>query len=366
MSLVVEIAVALGVSTAMLVLLHRLAPRLGLMDEPSGRRKTHRHAVAPVGGIAIFAALLIALIVHGNPSVELGYGLLGAAVLVIVGVLDDRFDLGYRLRFLAQIVAASILTLGADIQLFSLGDLLGLGPVELGMIAVPLTVFAIVGLINAFNMVDGIDGLAGGLALIALSGTLILLPPGADVMAFVLPALIAAIIPYLAFNLEAPGFRGRKVFLGDAGSLLLGYMVAWALINTSQSGGNLTPVTALWLAAVPLLDTFSVMGRRLIQGRSPFTADHGHLHHRLLRLTGSARTALVIILSVAAACALLGVLASEHQVSEPQLFALAWVTFGAYALLQRGLPSAYRWLRRRRRKLASTDAMGRRLGGNEP
>lgn len=340
---------AAGASTAALFLFHALAPRLGLLDHPDDRRKVHRHSVAPVGGIAIFSALLVAMIIHGEPSIELGYGLLGGAVLVIVGLLDDRFDLGYRMRFLAQIIAAAILTLGAGIQLSSLGDLIGIGPLVLGPMAAPLTVFAIVGVINAFNMIDGIDGLAGSLVLIAITSLLVVLSPESSALAFLLPILIVAILPYLACNLEAPGFRGRKVFLGDAGSLLLGYMVAWSLIDVSQTPGGIAPVSALWLVAIPLMDTFSVMGRRILRSSSPFKADRGHLHHLLTRVTGSTRKALLIIVALAITLATFGLVANAIRIPEPTQFAIALLTFAAYLVLQTRIPAVYRLLKRRQR-----------------
>ncbi|NEX17862.1 MAG: undecaprenyl-phosphate alpha-N-acetylglucosaminyl 1-phosphate transferase [Halochromatium sp.] len=339
-----------AISTAAHFVFHKLAPRLGLLDHPSERRKIHSHAVAPVGGIAIFTAVLTAVLLYGQPSIEFGYGLLGGAVLVIVGLIDDRFNLGYRIRLFAQIVAASILTIGGDITLSSLGDLIGIGPLELGHLAAPLTIFAIVGLINAINMTDGIDGLAGGLVLINIAGVLMVLPPQSETLALLLPILFAAMLPYLACNLEAPGFRGRKVFLGDAGSLLLGYIVAWALIDaSSQAPAGLTPVGALWLIAIPLMDTLSVMGRRMLRRASPFKADRGHLHHLLTRMTGSTRVALVMILSLALLLAAFGLMANELQMSESALFAIALLTFLAYLLLQSRIPGFYRWLKRRQR-----------------
>jgi hypothetical protein len=131
----------------------------------------------------------------------------------------------------AQVVAALLLTLGGGVTLTSLGNLLGFGAIDLGLLSVPFTVFAMVGVINAVNMIDGIDGLAGGLILIAL-GALLFLAPQIGPIQILLLATIAALIPYVVCNLELFGVTGRKIFLGDAGSLLLGYILVWALVDT--------------------------------------------------------------------------------------------------------------------------------------
>lgn len=347
--------VALLASSIAVLALHRFAPALGLMDHPGERRKIHQQAVAPIGGLAIFAGLLAAVLAQWllQPGFllppPLGYGLLGAGLLVLIGALDDRFALGYRVRLLAQTGAALILVLGAGAELNTLGDLLGLGTIALGPLTVPFSVFAIVGIINAYNMVDGIDGLAGGLALIALLG--VLGAPGAGgALHLLLPLAAVAILPYLACNLELPGCRGRRVFLGDAGSMLLGYLVAWALIDASQSQGVIAPVTALWLVAVPLMDTLSVMGRRMLRRCSPFKADRSHLHHRLARLLAGPRSALALILAAAVLFAGCGLFANARGASEALMFYLALAVFAAYLIAQSAVVRLYRYLHRRRRR----------------
>lgn len=366
---------AFGACLAAILLLHPLAPHLGLMDHPGERRKLHRHSVAPIGGVCVFIGLMAALVVDGITSAQLGAGLLGAGLLVVVGAFDDRFSLGYRLRLLAQIGAALILTLGADVRLESLGNLFGTGAVDLGSMSVPFSVFAIVGLINAFNMIDGIDGLAAGLALLALLGVLLAEPVPSAFLVFLAPLLILALLPYLACNLGLRGFRNKKIFLGDAGSMLLGYVVVWALIDASQpavaahwaavsvaeaSAGakpamelgpdaGIAPITAIWLVALPLMDTFNVMGRRMLRRRSPFKADRGHLHHLLTRTSGCARSALVVMLSFAMVLAMLAIVVQDLGWAEPTLFYLAIGVFVLYVLIQSRVPRMYQALQRRRR-----------------
>lgn len=347
----VEILVAFSVSLAVLGALYPFAPALGLIDHPGERRKVHRHPVPPIGGIAIFSGILASslLTLPGHPS--LLFGLLGAGLLVCVGALDDRFGLGPRVRLAAQTGAVLLLTLGGGVTLTSLGDLLGLGPIDLGPLAVPFTVFAMVGIINAFNMIDGIDGLAGGLMLIGV-GPLLVLAPDIGPLQVMLLAAIAALIPYLICNLELLGCTGRKVFLGDAGSMLLGYLLVWALVDAAGPRRAIDPVTALWLTAVPLMDALGVMGRRMLQGTSPFTADRAHLHHLLSRISGSTRVSLLLMLSGAAALAAVGVAGRVYEAPTPVLFYAGILVFVAYLVFLRLVQRLHRSVRRRRRQLA--------------
>ncbi len=299
---------AFALSWLALRMLHPLAVRVGLLDHPRSPRKNHDIPVPLIGGIAIFVSLLLVDLLV-NTRYQHAYCLIGAGLLVVVGALDDRFDLGVHVRFLVQGLAALLMTLGAGVSLETFGNLLGFGELLLGPLAVPITIISIVGIINAFNMIDGIDGLAGGLVLIVIAGLIALSlaagqapPPG-------LLLLAVALLPFLIFNLGLPGSGGRKVFLGDAGSMLLGYLVVWALVALSQAPQNIiSPVVALWLVAIPLLDTLTVMARRVIRRMSPFTPDQRHLHHLLLKAGFSARQTLLILLSLAAVLALFGML----------------------------------------------------------
>ncbi|WP_246156354.1 undecaprenyl-phosphate alpha-N-acetylglucosaminyl 1-phosphate transferase [Thiohalocapsa marina] len=353
---------ALMASYALLRTLHPLAARFGLLDHPTERRKQHRQPTPLVGGIAIFLALLLALLLTVQIDHRLAFGLGGAAVLVVVGGLDDRHGLGWKPRMLAQVVAALLLTLGAGVQLTSLGDLFGLGPLALGVFAVPFTVFATVGLINAFNMIDGIDGLAGGVALIALLA-LLPLSSGTGTEVVLLPA-IAAIVPYLLCNLGLFGCRRYKLFLGDAGSLLLGYLVTWMLIGavqapigSVQAPSALEPAAAIWLIAIPLLDALGVIAKRLLKRRSPFGADRGHLHHQLSRVFGSTQRALVVLLSAAALFAGIGLVGQALGVAPAVLLGMALGIFLVHLAAQPLAPRAYRRLMRRRRAACSPMAV---------
>ena len=214
MTLFLALLLALVVSALVLALLLRLAPRTGLMDHPGERRRIHREAVPRVGGLAIFAGLLVSLVVAPPLTAAERYGLAGAALLVLVGALDDRYQLGPRVRLLAQLGAGLLLTLGGGVVIPSLGDLLGTGPLGLGAWAVPFTLVAVVGLINALNMIDGIDGLALAVAAILIFSSAL--------------ELIQVWLPWregswedLAVNLLAVAVGALLVWLAERGGLAL-------------------------------------------------------------------------------------------------------------------------------------------------
>lgn len=346
MWIAIAVVSALSISALALHLIHPLSPRMGLMDHPGERRRVHREAVPRIGGIAVFVGASSGLLLAQPLDVSQVFALLGAALLVVVGVIDDCWRLRPRERLVGQIAAALLLTLGGGMTLTSLGNLLGFGPIELGPFAIPFTVFATVGIINAMNMIDGIDGLAGGLALMVLIILLILAPAIGPTQVMMLTT-IAALIPYMLCNLELPGCKRRKVFLGDAGSMLLGYLIVWALIDSTKSPGGIQPVTAIWLVAIPLSDTLAVMGRRIREARHPFSADRGHLHHLLARIFRSTRKSLVLMLASAGLLAALSIAGLILQVPEPVMFYASMLIFTLYLIALYATRRLYRRLRQR-------------------
>jgi UDP-GlcNAc:undecaprenyl-phosphate GlcNAc-1-phosphate transferase len=211
----------------------------------------------------------------------------------------------------------------SGLALNDLGDLLGFGSITLGYFAIPVTVVAILGAINAFNMVDGIDGLLGGLSLVTFTSIAILMKWSAQPNKLYISILfIAAIIPFILINLGVFG-RKRKVFMGDAGSMMIGFTVIWLLLGASQSsmsGISISPVTCLWLVAVPLMDMVSIIIRRLKTGRSPFKPDRDHLHHILQNLGYNSLSVLLIICCFASLLASLGVASQILNVLEKTMF----------------------------------------------
>ncbi|AND69808.1 UDP-phosphate N-acetylglucosaminyl-1-phosphate transferase [Dyella thiooxydans] len=271
-------ATALLFCAATLALVYGHAPALGLIDHPDGRKK-HLGHIPLIGGIAVFTGVLCGACVAGQADMLTCVILGTTAILALTGVLDDRFELGVLTRLLVQ--AAAVLTVigFTGLHIHTLGRVFGV-ELELGVLGIPLTLLAVIGLLNAFNMMDGIDGLAGMLAITSTGAIVYFLGLSMWSSIGLLLLLSAALLPYLAANL---GLVGRKVFLGDAGSVVLGYLLAWTLIRLSQQAHpQLSTVDVLWCVALPVLDTLAVMIRRLGEHRSPFKPDRGHIHHLLL------------------------------------------------------------------------------------
>lgn len=262
----------------------RAAYYYDLLDRPD-ERKQHQGATPVVGGLAMSFAITVAA-AWNLADTDIFWGLIvSVAIVVAVGLLDDRIGLPVGMRFLGQGIAALIVALFAGAQLASLGDLLGTGVVAVGALVVPFTVFAVVGVANAFNLSDGMDGLAGGLALISAAFIAVAAQfSGSQHTLVVMLILGGALIGFLCFNMRSPWLRRARVFMGDSGALMLGFLLAWAAIRVTQASEHaLPPAAALWFFAIPLLDTVSLMLRRTLRGKSPFHPDRDHLHHILLR-----------------------------------------------------------------------------------
>lgn len=319
----VWVSVAITVAAALLLMpvLMRAALRLDLLDRPGGR-KAHQGAVPLVGGLAMFLAFVFGMLSLAEALGSMRALAAGAAVLVVIGVLDDMHELSSAARFAAQILASLLMVFWADVALLDLGHLTGERLITLGIWSVPLTVFAVVGVINALNMIDGVDGLAGSVSLVSVLALALLAGiNGSELSVHVLLLLAAAILVFLGFNLRLPWQARARVFMGDAGSMFLGFVLGWFLVQLSQGEQRaFSPAVALWLFGLPLIDTITMMLRRVSRGRSPFAADREHFHHVLLMAGFSPTATLVIMVTGAVAMALVGVLGHLLAVPEPVLF----------------------------------------------
>lgn len=306
------VAVAFLLTAALALLLRPLAFALGLVDKPSGR-KTHAGEIPLIGGIAIFlgsgsALLAYALLTPQGRDLLMPISnlLLGGFILLAVGIWDDLRDLPPAVRFVAQILAALVMVAGGGPVISDLGNLSLSGDVvAMGVFAVPFTVFVTVGVINSINMSDGLDGLCGNLTMISLLGlgtAAALWSSRGDFQ--LINILSAAVAGFLLFN-QRTFWRSRAlVFLGDAGSMLLGFVLAWFTIEISQPPIDaVSPAAALWFVALPVMDTVGVMLRRMLSGLSPFHADSQHLHHLLVQ-SGFTVAETIMILGL---CAVAGI-----------------------------------------------------------
>jgi UDP-GlcNAc:undecaprenyl-phosphate/decaprenyl-phosphate GlcNAc-1-phosphate transferase len=295
MAILMPFVIAMVISMAGLPLLARFAAKWGIVDQP-GARKVHAAPVPRIGGIAMaFAAFLAAFIAIDLRPPDRWF-LLAAGVLVAFGASDDRYDLDYRVKFIGQFLAVGIVVFAGDVQIrtITLADRIML-PVWISM---PLTVFFLIGVTNAVNLADGLDGLAGGTTFLCLCAVALLSSIGDQVAGTALClAFAGAILGFLRFNTYP-----ATVFMGDAGSQLLGFTIGVLSIRATQSfSTQVSAAIPILLLAIPILDTLSVMVQRIGEGRSPFSADKNHIHHKLLALGFSHHEAVMVIYVLQAA-----------------------------------------------------------------
>jgi len=291
--------VALSITAALIPLLARLAPSIGLTDAP-GPRKMHAAPVPRVGGLAMAAGLFIATLLTVELSPAVRGLLLGLLVLVVFGLWDDRVNLGYGAKFAGQAVAVAICMVNGGIHVGNI-TLAGVDAVP-PFVATVITFVFLLGITNAINLADGLDGLAGGMALLCLCA-IALFSVASGQSSVTAMALIeaGAVLGFLRFNTHP-----ARVFMGDCGSQMLGFSVgALSLMATQGETSPLSAALPLLLLGLPIMDTVTVMITRIRAGRSPFVGDSTHLHHRLLALGFAHREAVLLIYILQVALVLL-------------------------------------------------------------
>lgn len=288
--------------------LRPLALPSGLVDHPT-ERKAHAGLVPLIGGLAMFVAFVLAWMLLGSKLDVHGGLLVGLFVLVVVGVVDDLRDLRPMKKLVVQCGAALAMMVPGGHVLDLLGELAGIGTIRLGPLGWPISLLFVVGMINAVNMIDGVDGLAGGVVAAVLFWlSLIAAATGHHEEVLIILLLFFATLGFLVFNFRSPWRRTAEVFMGNAGSMMLGASVAYFVVvlaaessvAPSPHRGALLPAL-LWPLALPVIDTLSLIVRRLLAGVSPFAADRRHLHHLLLEagLTPQQVTVLLVLVAFA-------------------------------------------------------------------
>lgn len=310
------IALLLGIVMIPNILLVSYRKRLFDLPDP---RKVHTCPVPRLGGISFLPAIVITFalimgfrILHGIPVENLPlsrtlyeflFYIVGAMLLYLTGVQDDLIGVGYRRKFLIQILAA-LLLVGCGDWIRSLGGLFGIYDLP-AWLGIPLTVFLVVYITNAINLIDGIDGLASGLCCISLTMLAYMhIYVGQYVYAFLALAALGILIPFWCYNVFGNAQKGHKLFMGDTGSLTLGYTLSFLVIHLSfvhfdeEAHTNPSLVIALSTLIVPLFDVVRVVLHRVRNGKSPFLPDKNHFHHKLLRTGMRVRWVMVTILVI--------------------------------------------------------------------
>lgn len=315
-----------------LLVLRPLAVSAGLVDRV-GILKHHGDSVPMIGGLAILVGYCFVLAVHPILLAAHVPFIICGAMIAITGTLDDRFRLSPQLRLSVQTTIALIAVFSAGLTVDNIGSPFLTGVIELRGLAIPFAVLVFVGGVNAWNMIDGIDGLASVLAFIAFGFFLAVAGSSGPALQASLLALLCSIGAFFLFNLPFRGLRRHRTFLGDAGSMFLGFAIVWhALVLSQNSTAVISPITALWFVALPVYDVITTTLRRVLKGVSPLAGDRQHLHHLLQNHGLSIRQTLAVMAALALFGGLIGISSHYADVADGPMFAL-YVSLGAVYFL---------------------------------
>ncbi|EXX86805.1 UDP-phosphate N-acetylglucosaminyl 1-phosphate transferase [Paenibacillus darwinianus] len=332
---IIGFTIALIIALILTPVVKNFAFKVGAIDKPNAR-KVHTRIMPRLGGLAIYLAFVGTFLVLfpflpdgllNRYDMNLIKGLLvGGTIIVLIGALDDRFELSAKVKLLGQIAAASVVVFGFDVQINLLNIPFGdtMQPVA-EWLSIPLTIFWIVGCTNAINLIDGLDGLAAGVSGIAI-GTILVMAGlmGSEPVILMSALLLGGIIGFLVFN-----FHPAKIFMGDSGSLFLGFSLAVLSMFGFKQVAIVSFVTPLLIIGVPMADTFFAVVRRMVNRKPIFAPDKGHLHHCLRELGYSHRRTVLIIYGIAAFFGVSAII----QSTVIQSSAANWVTFVVIAVL---------------------------------
>ena len=311
--LILTFVVAFAFSFAATPIAYRLAFKIGAVDVPKDSRRMHKKPTPRIGGVAIVFGFLVAICCFGRMTRELTAILVGAAIIFVMGIVDDCKNLDAKLKFLIQIVAALVVMIGGNIRItvFTNPNIFSDNP----YLVLPwwlsgfATIIWIVFITNAVNFIDGLDGLAAGVsAIMSVSLVFIALRVGEYWVAVVGLALMGACFGFLPFN-----FNPAKIFMGDSGSTFLGFILASLSIQgVFKSYAIISFAVPLLILGLPLFDAMFAMIRRIYHGKSPMSADRGHLHHRLIDMGFSQKQTVFILYAISGILGITAVLLAEY------------------------------------------------------
>ncbi|MEK6210354.1 MAG: MraY family glycosyltransferase [Pseudomonadota bacterium] len=338
----------------LIFLLRKHAHGVGLVDTPSPR-KTHLGEIPVIGGLAIGIAFLLTSLTQYSVEPYLLALIICCLVILLTGLFDDMQEFSARSKFVGQVIAAVLMTSWANLYLTDLGNLWGTGEVVLRNWGIPFTIFCVIGLTNSMNMIDGLDGLAGGIAAIAavwLGVAALIQHPLKD--AALLFMLAAAVAGFLVFNLRHPWRRHAAVFLGDAGSMFLGFVLTWFTVDITQGGpSDFYPISAVWVLGVPIIDTVYLMVRRIILGQNPFAPDRRHVHHTLIFMGLSETRTLWLLLGKSALFGAIGFFGWYYKVPEYVLAYGFLATFAVHCVFMQRWKEIFAFLGIRRKQVSA-------------
>ena len=267
-----------------------IALHVGALDIPNAR-KVHKKPIPRLGGLGIYFGFLVGYVIFGHPSIQMNSILIGSFIIVITGIIDDIKPISARYKLIGQVVAASIVPLFGGIVLRDIGAF-GVY-INFGILCYPVTILFIVGIINCLNFIDGLDGLAGGIASIyfAMIGIVaIILNSSSGLDTILTFIMLGCTLGFLVYN-----FNPASIFMGDSGSMFLGYIIAVISLLGYKNVTFTSLIVPIFLLAIPIVDTFLAIIRRIINHESIATPDKSHLHHRLLKYSMSVRKTVLTI-----------------------------------------------------------------------
>ena len=300
-------AVSLPVAYVMTPQVKRFAEKVGAIDVPRDNRRVHDHPIPRMGGLAIFIGFVLSLIFFVPMSTKVLGLLVGSVIIAVMGGVDDIVSLNPWVKLAGQIVAALVaIRCGLVFDVISNPNIFAEETyIEIGWLSIPLTMLWIVGCTNAVNLIDGLDGLAVGVSAISSMTMLIVsLFVSEPVVSIILAALTGACLGFMPYNLNP-----AKIFMGDVGSQLLGFVLSTAsIMGLFKLHAIITFFVPLLALALPLADTIFAFFRRILHGQSPFKADKGHFHHRLLAMGLNQKQVVAVLYGISAVLGLLAVL----------------------------------------------------------
>ena len=311
--LLLAAAVAFFISFLMTPPVKRFAEAVGAMDVPKDERRVHDHPIPRMGGLAIFLGFVLSLLLFVDMSTQVMGLLLGTVIIAVMGALDDIMNLNAWIKLAGQILAAGV-AIRCGIVVDAISNFTPSGGTTFlytNWLAIPITLFWIVACTNAVNLIDGLDGLAVGVSTISsLTMLLVSLFVAEPSVSLILAALTGACVGFMPYNLNP-----AKIFMGDVGSQMLGFVLSTAsIIGLFKFHAIISFLVPLLALAVPLADTVFAFIRRIVHGQSPFHADRGHFHHRLLALGMSQKQAVAVLYGVSAVLGLIAVLMTGRSV----------------------------------------------------
>ena len=306
-SILITIGVAFIISFAATPIVKSFAQKVGAIDVPGEERRVHDHPIPRMGGLAIFLGFIFSVLLFADINRQMQGILLGCVIIVATGAIDDIISLNAWVKLFMQILAAVVAVLhGVEINVLANPALWSSKEyLILGALSIPVTILWIVGITNSVNLIDGLDGLAVGVSTISsLTMLIIALVVSDSSVAIVLAALVGACVGFMPYNLNP-----AKIFMGDTGALLLGYVLAtMSILGLFKFYAVVSFAVPLLAVAVPLFDTVFAFCRRLFKGQSPFHADRGHFHHRLIDMGLNQKQAVAVLYSISGILGLAAVL----------------------------------------------------------